>query len=78
MDKRTGQIEHLKYNPPPPDAELDSKADVQAGRVERTLLESAATTAPTPRYQGESLSEEQVARAAGHKDVTEPLLAALG
>jgi adenylate kinase len=26
-DKRTGHIYHLKYNPPPPDAELDHRAD---------------------------------------------------
>ena len=26
-DKRTGQIYHLKYKPPPPDAELEHRAD---------------------------------------------------
>ncbi|MCL2777527.1 MAG: adenylate kinase [Polyangiaceae bacterium] len=26
-DKRTGQIYHLKYNPPPPDADLEHRAD---------------------------------------------------
>jgi adenylate kinase len=28
-DKRTGQIYHLKYKPPPPDAELEHRADDQ-------------------------------------------------
>ena len=28
-DKRTGQIYHLKYNPPPPEADLDHRADDQ-------------------------------------------------
>ena len=31
-DKRTGQIYHLKYNPPPPDADLEHRADDQRGR----------------------------------------------
>src|SRR5262249_50054427 len=28
-DKRTGQIYHMKYKPPPPDAELEHRADDQ-------------------------------------------------
>jgi adenylate kinase len=32
-DKRTGQIYHLKYNPPPPDADLEHRADDQEDKV---------------------------------------------
>jgi adenylate kinase len=32
-DKRTGQIYHLKYKPPPPDAELEHRADDHEDKV---------------------------------------------
>lgn len=32
-DKRTGQIYHLKYKPPPPDADLEHRADDQEATV---------------------------------------------
>ncbi|MBX3187195.1 MAG: adenylate kinase [Labilithrix sp.] len=32
-DKRTGQIYHLKYNPPPPEADLEHRADDQEETV---------------------------------------------
>ncbi len=35
-DKRTGQIYHLKYSPPPPDAELEHRADDQEATVKRS------------------------------------------
>jgi adenylate kinase len=34
-DKRSGQIYHLKYNPPPPDAELEHRADDQPEAVKQ-------------------------------------------
>ncbi|MCA9630079.1 MAG: adenylate kinase, partial [Myxococcales bacterium] len=36
-DVRTGQIYHLKYNPPPPDAELQHRADDQEEKVVQRL-----------------------------------------
>jgi len=45
LDKRTGQIYHLKYSPPPPDAELEHRADDQEETVTRRFDEYAARTA---------------------------------
>jgi adenylate kinase len=51
-DKRTGQIYHLKYNPPPPDAELEQRADDQEATVKKRLDEyDAMTAALLPYYQ---------------------------
>ena len=51
-DKRTGQIYHLKYNPPPPDAELEHRADDQEATVNKRLDEyEAMTAALLPHYQ---------------------------
>ena len=37
MDKRTGQIYHLKYKPPPPDADLEHRADDREDVVQNRL-----------------------------------------
>jgi len=56
MDKRTGQIYHLKYNPPPPDAELVHRADDQEATVVKRLDEyDAMTAALLPYYQGRGI-----------------------
>lgn len=44
-DKRTGQIYHLKYNPPPPDAELEHRADDQEEVVRTRLATYSKMTA---------------------------------
>jgi adenylate kinase len=55
-DKRTGQIYHLKYNPPPPDAELEHRADDQPDVVGKRLdTYEAMTAALLPWYQGKGL-----------------------
>ena len=36
-DKRTGQIYHLKYKPPPPDADLEPRADDQEETVRNRI-----------------------------------------
>lgn len=55
-DKRTGQIYHLKYNPPPADAELEHRADDQPDVVEKRLdVYDAMTAALLPYYQGKGL-----------------------
>lgn len=52
IDKRSGQIYHLKYNPPPPDAELEHRADDQEETVKRRLDEyDAMTAALLPFYE---------------------------
>jgi adenylate kinase len=52
IDKRTGQIYHLKYNPPPSDAELEHRADDREETVKRRLDEyDAMTAALLPFYE---------------------------
>ncbi|MBN2193689.1 MAG: adenylate kinase [Polyangiaceae bacterium] len=51
-DKRTGQIYHLKYNPPPPGIELEHRADDREETVAKRLDEyEAMTAALLPHYQ---------------------------
>lgn len=52
IDKRTGHIYHLKYSPPPPDAELEHRADDREETVLRRLDEyDAMTAALLPYYE---------------------------
>jgi len=56
-DKRTGQIYHLKYKPPPPDAELEHRADDQESVVKNRLETYERMTTellPTTRSAGYS------------------------
>jgi adenylate kinase len=56
IDKRTGQIYHLKYSPPPPDAELVHRADDQEATVQKRLDEyEAMTAALLPYYEARGL-----------------------
>ena len=76
-DKRTGQIYHLKYNPPPPDAVLEHRAD-DTEEVVRKRLDAYArdTAAVIPYYEKKGILK----RVDGTKDVskvTEQVLAAL-
>ncbi len=55
-DKRTGQIYHLKYSPPPPDAELEHRADDHEDKFRTRLDEyDAMTAALLPHYQERGL-----------------------
>jgi adenylate kinase len=55
-DLRTGQIYHLKYNPPPPDAQLEHRADDQEETVLRRLeAYDAQTAAVLPHYHKRGL-----------------------
>jgi adenylate kinase len=49
-DKRTGQIYHLKYNPPPPDAELEHRADDREEVVKHRLTTYEQMTAELLPY----------------------------
>jgi adenylate kinase len=52
-DKRTGQIYHLKYNPPPPDADLEVRADDREDVVRKRLdVYEAMTAELLPYYEG--------------------------
>lgn len=55
-DRRSGQIYHLKYNPPPPDADLEQRADDREETVRDRLRVYHAQTAPLiPYYEGRGL-----------------------
>ena len=77
-DKRTGQIYHLKYNPPPPDADLEHRADDQEDVVRKRLKAYAESTAAViPHYEKQGI----VRRVDGTKsmaEVTKLVFAAIG
>jgi adenylate kinase len=55
-DKRTGQIYHLKYNPPPPDADLELRTDDREDVVRKRLDVYGAMTAELlPYYEGHGI-----------------------
>ena len=77
-DKRTGQIYHLKYNPPPPDAELEHRADDQEETVRKRLDEyDAMTAALLPHYGALGLLHRVDGVGSPH-EVTQRILSALG
>lgn len=76
-DKKTGQIYHLKYNPPPPDAELDHRSDDQPEAVTKRLdTYEAMTSALLPHYEKAGLLR-RVDGVGKPEDVTERMLKAL-
>ncbi len=77
-DKRTGQIYHLKYNPPPPGADLEHRVDDREETVGTRLDQyDAMTAALLPHYQKQGLLR-RIDGVGDPKNVTERLLAALG
>ncbi len=52
-DKRTGKIYHLKYNPPPHDADLEHRKDDQEETILERLEEYHTKTAPLIAYYQE-------------------------
>jgi adenylate kinase len=77
MDKRTGQIYHLKYNPPPPDAELIHRADDQEATVVKRLNEYDAMTAALLPYYRELGILKRIDGVGTPSEVTTRLVAAL-
>jgi len=77
-DKRTGQIYHLKYTPPPPDAELVHRIDDQEETVAARLDQyDAMTAALLPHYQALGLLR-RIDGVGKPEEVTERMLATLG
>jgi adenylate kinase len=77
-DKRTGQIYHLKYNPPPPGADLDHRADDQEETVLARLDQyDAMTAALLPYYQAAGLLR-RIDGTGDPRKVTERMLSGLG
>lgn len=76
-DKRTGQIYHLKYNPPPPDAELEHRADDHEEKVRNRIDVYEKMTADLlPFYESAGLLEK-VDGVGDVTDVTQRVLAAI-
>lgn len=77
-DKRTGHIYHLKYNPPPPDADLEHRVDDREETVKARLDQyDAMTAALLPHYTREGLLR-RVDGVGKPDEVTERLLGILG
>lgn len=76
-DKRTGQIYHLKYNPPPPDADLEHRADDHEEKVRNRIDVYERMTADLlPFYEKAGLLE-QVDGVGDVAEVTQRVLAAI-
>ena len=76
-DKRTGHIYHLKYSPPPLDAELEHRADDQPETVKKRLDEyDAMTAALLPHYEKLGLLR-RVDGVGSPQEITSRILAAL-
>ena len=77
-DKRTGQIYHLKYSPPPPGADLETRADDREEVVRKRVETYEAMTAELlPYYEGLGILK-RVNGVGSVEEVTGRILAALG
>lgn len=77
-DKRTGQIYHLKYSPPPPEADLEHRADDHEDIVTKRLDTYEAMTAELLPYY-EKMGILRVVDGVGSvEQVTARVLGALG
>ena len=76
-DKRTGQIYHLKYKPPPPDADLEHRADDHEDKVRnRVDVYEKMTADLLPFYEKAGLLE-RVDGVGQVEEVTQRVLAAI-
>jgi adenylate kinase len=76
-DIRTGHIYHLKYSPPPLDAELEHRADDQPETVKKRLDQyDAMTAALLPHYEKLGLLR-RVDGVGSPSEITNRILAAL-
>ena len=76
-DKRTGQIYHLKYNPPPPDAELEHRADDHEDKVRNRIDVYERMTADLLPFYGAAGILEQIDGVGEVADVTQRDFAAI-
>jgi adenylate kinase len=77
-DKKSGQIYHLVYSPPPPDAELEHRADDRPEAVGKRLdAYEAMTAALLPYYEGKGLLR-RIDGVGAPAEVTSRVLGALG
>jgi adenylate kinase len=78
LDKRTGQIYHLKYNPPPPGADLEHRADDQEEVIRKRLETYEKMTAELLPYYEEFGILRRVDGVGTVEEVTARVLQALG
>jgi adenylate kinase len=76
-DKRTGQIYHLKYKPPPPDAELEHRADDQEEVVKKRINTYQQMTSELLPYYEERKLLRRVNGVGSVDEVTARIMAAL-
>jgi adenylate kinase len=76
-DKRTGQIYHLKYNPPPPDADLEHRADDHEDRVRNRIDVYERMTAELLPFYAKTGLLERVEGVGDVAEVTARVLAAM-
>jgi adenylate kinase len=77
-DKRTGQIYHLKYSPPPPGADLEHRADDQEDVVRKRLDTYLAMTAELLPYYEKRGILKRIDGVGSVDEVTARILSALG
>src|SRR5579859_5338030 len=77
QDKHTGQIYHLKYNPPPPGAELSHREDDQADVVLKRLETYEAMTAELLPYYEKTGELRRINGVGGVEEVTARIFEAL-
>jgi adenylate kinase len=77
-DKRTGQIYHLKYKPPPPDADLEHRADDHEDVVKNRLSTYSNMTSELLPYYGKLGLLKRVDGTGSVDEVTKRVMAALG
>ena len=77
-DKRTGQIYHLKYSPPPPDADLEHRADDQEDVVKKRLATYEAMTAELLPYYEALRILSRIDGVGSVDEVSKRVFAALG
>lgn len=76
-DKRSGQIYHLVYNPPPPGAELEHRADDRPEAVARRLDAYEAMTAALLPFYDEKKLLHRVDGVGTPEEVTQRVLSVL-
>jgi adenylate kinase len=77
-DKRTGQIYHLKYSPPPPGADLDHRPDDREDVVEKRLATYEAMTAELLPYYEAFRILSRIDGVGSVDEVSKRIFAALG
>lgn len=77
-DKRTGHIYHLKYKPPPPDAELEHRADDREDVVNNRLDTYEKMTAELLPYYEKKGILKRIDGVGSVEEVSQRVLEALG